>query len=427
MKKKSKRLLSIFILSMVTFTVLGCGEKKQSSDDTKDDKVVLEFWNYWDGNNGEAMNDLIDTFNSENSDIEVKPIYIPGDQLMTKLQAAISSKTTPSLAAADISSMAKLRSSNTLLQLDDYVDSNNIKLDSFYPALLEYGTQDDNLYALPVSTNNLALFYNKEMFEKAGLDPNSPPETWTQLQDYSEKIMNAIPDTYGFEFYTQVGDSGEGLTWQLQPYLWQTGADFIKDGAAAFNNENGEKSLNYLVGLIDKKISPVGSWNDFEKGTCAMVVDGSWMVGIWKDSANFDFGTSMIPRPEDGQNATNMGGEQIFAFTKSEKENEAATKFIAYITSEDVQVKWDEKTFFMPIRNEVSDNSEYIDWVENTEPRLLPFVEQQKFAHARPSVEEYPACSLAFAKEMEKAYYGETSVKEALSNAEKAVNSALGK
>lgn len=427
MRKKLKGIISLVLCTMTVVGLAGCSKSSDTTKDKENKKTVLEFWHYWDGNNGKAMTDLVDKFNASNNEITVKPIFIPGDQLMTKFQIAISSKTTPAVAAGDISGMAKLKSTGELLELDKYTKVNNISIDSFYPALLEYGKQGDKLYSLPVSTNNLGLFYNKDIFKKAGLDPNSPPKTWAELQKFSETISSKLPGVYGFEFYTQVGDNGEGLTWQLQPYLWQSGADFIKNGKAAFNNKNGEDTLNYLVGLINKKVAPVGSWDDFSKGKCAMVVDGSWMVGIWKSSVNFDFGTSMIPIPENGQNATNMGGEQVFAFKKSEKENAAAAKFIAYLTDTKTQVEWDEKSFFMPIRKEVSEDSSYTNWVKTTEPRLLPFVEQQKYAHARPSIIEYPAASLAFAKEIEKAYFGKVSVKEALSSAEKAVNSALEK
>lgn len=420
MNKKSKNISILVLVGILLVTLTGFSMKTKISN-----VQVIEFWHYWDGNNGKAITDLANKFNAANKDIEVKPIFIPGDQLMTKLQAAIASKTTPSLAAADISSMAKLRSSGALLQLDKYVKANKINLGSFYQSLLEYGKQNGKLYSLPVSTNNLALFYNKDLFKQAGLNPNAPPKTWDELQKFSTTILNKVPGTYGFEFYTQVGDNGEGLTWQLQPYLWQAGADFIKNGKAAFNNPNGEKALNYLVGLINKKIAPVGSWDDFSKGKCAMVVDGSWMVGIWKSSVNFDFGTAMIPAPSIGKYATNMGGEQIFAFNKSNKVNTAAAKFIKYITDTKTQIEWDENTLFMPIRKEVASDSNYINWVKKTEPRLIPFVEQQKYAHARPSLAEYPAASLAFAKEIEKAYYGKVNIKKALSNAEKAVNSAL--
>lgn len=425
MSRVSKIALSMFIIMTLIVSLSGCG--KTSTVQPSDEKSIIEFWHYWDGNNGKAINELVANFNSQNDDVEVKPVFIPGGELNTKLQAAIGSGTIPDVAAVDITEMARLKSTGKLLPLDDYIKDNNIDLDLFYPALLEYGKSEGKTFSLPVSTNNLALFYNKDIFKNVGLDPDKPPITWDEMEQYCSIITSKLPGTYGFEFYTQVGDNGEGLTWQLQPFLWQSGADFIKDGQAAFNNKAGENALGFLVDLIQKKYAPVGSWDDFSKGTAAMVVDGSWMVGIWKDSLNFDFGTAMLPIPQGGQHATNMGGEQIFAFNNNEKENAAAARFIAYMVDKDTQIEWDKKTTFMPVRKDIAEDQRFINWAKNTEPRLIPFIEQQQYAHARPSIVEYPAASLAFAKEIEKAYYGKVSVKEALLNAENAVNSAINK
>ena len=80
------------------------------------------------------------------------------------------------------------------------------------------------LESLPVSTNNIALFFNKDLFQKAGLNPNKPPTTWDQLRVDAKKIASLGNGIQGFEIYTQ---PGEGLTWQLQPYIWQEGGDFL--------------------------------------------------------------------------------------------------------------------------------------------------------------------------------------------------------
>lgn len=419
--------ISLLSLILVGAILSGCGgeNQNQGQSGTKETKTVINFWHYWDGNNGNAMKEIVDQFNAANSDIEVKAVFIPGGELMTKLQSVMGSNNSPHVVAADITGMAKLRSTGKLLALDDYLKDNGVDVDQFYPALLEYGKQDGKIYSLPVSTNNLALFYNKDLFKQAGLDPNQPPVTWDELKKDAEIIQSKIPGIYGFEFYTQVGDNGEGLTWQLQPFLWQTGADFIKDGKAAFNNPQGLQALTFITDLIKNKLAPVGSWDDFSKGKAAMVIDGSWMVGIWKESLNFDFGTAMIPIPENGTNATNMGGEQVFVLNKSNQENAAAVRFISYLVQKETQIEWDKKTGFMPIRKDVAEDKAYTDWVNSTEPRLLPFVQQQQYAHARPSIIEYPDTSLAFAKEIEKAYYQKVSPGEALKNAEKAVNDLL--
>lgn len=86
-----------------------------------------------------------------------------------------------------------------------------------------------------------------------------------------------------------------------------------------------------------------------------------------------------------------------------------------------------QETGFIPVRNSIAEGSEYRDWVQQNQKQLMPFVEQMKFAKARPNTAAYPQISMAFAKEMEKAFAGEVSVDKALASAETAVNEVIAK
>src|ERR671937_769485 len=156
---------------------------------------------------------------------------------------------TPAVAAGDIAWMAALQRSGRLVDLGPAAKKAKLKLKDFYPEILKYSVYRGKLRALPVSTNNLALFYNKDLFQKAGLNPNQPPKTWDQLRADAKKIAALGNGIQGFEIYTQ---PGEGLTWQLQPYIWQAGGDFLTHHYTkpGFNNAAGRKALGFLVGLI---------------------------------------------------------------------------------------------------------------------------------------------------------------------------------
>ncbi len=213
--------------------------------------VEIEFWNYWDGNNGKAITALADKFTQSRPNIKVKVVTFPWGDLLPKFQAAIAGNNPPAAGAGDIAWMAKLHASGKLVDLTDALKKANVDLSDFYPALLEYGKYSGKLESLPVSTNNLALFYNKDLFKRAGLDPDKPPTTWNELRDYAKKIAALGGGIQGFEIYTQ---PGEGLTWQFQPYLWQAGGDYLTDNYTkpAFNNDAGKTALGFLVDLIQK-------------------------------------------------------------------------------------------------------------------------------------------------------------------------------
>jgi len=433
MRTRMLRIMSALALALML--LVGCSTKPQEAPKPVAETpkpaapVEIEFWNYWDGQNGKAIASLIDEFNASHPTIKVKNVTVPWGELLPKLQAGIAGKNPPPVAAVDIAWMAKMHRSGVLVPLDAAAQKANLSMDDFYPALLEYGRYQGKIQALPVSTNNLALFYNKDLFKKAGLNPDQPPKTWDELRSAAKKIAALGGGIQGMEIYTQAGDNGEGLTWQFQPYLWQVGSEYLAENYSkpGFNNAAGEKALKFLVDLIQvDKVTQPGQWGAFDKGQAGMRIDGSWMVGIWAGQANFQWGTAMIPVPDGGKPATNMGGEQVFVFQTTLEKQAAATEFALWLASTPVQVKWDIATGFMPVKKSVAADAKIVEWAKK-EPRLLAFVEQQQYAHARPPIPEYPDTSLAFAKEVEKAFYGKVTVKEALANAEKAVSAALKK
>lgn len=386
--------------------------------------IKLTFWNYWDGKNGEVMQALVERYNAEHSEVEIENVFIGWGELLPKLQLAVTGGDMPDLAAADMVWMPYLANSGALVPLNSFIEASEVDIQDFYPALLAVNTYDDQIYGLPVSTNNLELFINSDLFEAAGLDPAAPPTTWDELRDAAVQCANPERGVIGMELYTQ---PGEGLTWQFQVYLWQAGGDFLTEdlSAAAFNSEAGLKALNYWLDLIESGAYTLSDWGLFGQGQACMVMDGSWMVGIWAETAPFEWTTAPMPYPEDGEPATNMGGEHIFIMAQDEAKQQAAWDFIRWFTSPEIQLEWDKETGFMPVRDSVATNEDYRAWIEETEPRLLPFVEMQQYAHNRPPVEQYAEISDAFSAVIERALYGQISPEDALAEAEAAVNSLL--
>lgn len=388
------------------------------------DPVELTFWNYWDGKNGEVMQSLVDEWNGANPDVQVENVFVGWGDLLPKLQSAVAGGDVPDVAAGDLVWLPKLTGTERLVALDDHMGDE--KLSQFFPEMLKVGQLDGATYSLPVSTNNLQLFYNKELFEKAGLDPEQPPTNWDELRAYADQCADPSAGVQGMELFTE---PGEGLTWQFQTYLWQAGGEFLtEDGsAAAFNSPEGEQALQFWVDLLHEDESAIlAPWGAFGQGTSCMMMDGSWMVGIWSAEPPFDFGTAPMPHPTDGEPATNMGGEQIFIMAEEAERREAAYRFVDWVTSYEAQSDWVKETGFMPVLQDLADDAEYRSHVEATEPRLLPFVDGAQHARSRPPIPSYPEVSDAFSREIEKALLGDVSVSEALSNAETAVNGQLG-
>lgn len=384
----------------------------------------ITIWHYWDGTNADTFDAMVAEYQTAHPDTKITTSMVPNADFLTKLRASATSKTLPDIAIGDLIWVPQINQIGTLADLKGLLPADVIS--DINPALTSFGTIDGKQVSVPVSANNLAYMYNKTIFTEAGLDPDKPPTTWDELMADGKQIL-AKTGKPGYDLYTQAGDSGEGVTWNFQVNLWQAGGEFLTadNSAAAFNTPEGKKALQFWVDLINSGVSPYGKWGEFEKGQGGSAQEGSWMVGIWAADPPFDFGVAKVPYPSDGKPATNLGGEQAMVFNNSDANAKAAADFLAWFLSPDQVTKWSQTTGMLPVTNSVATSSAYLDWVKNTEPRLLPYVEQMADAHARPNTPLYPKISLAFAQQIEKAFAGEASVDEALAAAEKAVNDVI--
>lgn len=399
-------------------------EASAGSTDGAQEPVKLTFWNNWDNVNMEVMDEIVATFNAEHPNIQVENVFQPYADMMTLLQTSIAGDNVPDVAAVDLIFLPQLVATGGVESLDDFVAGDaDVNIDDFYPRLAQYDVIDGKRYALPVSTNNMQLIWNKDLFEKAGLDPSIPPTTWEEMQAMAAKCQNLAEGIVGFEYYTQ--PVGEGITWQFQVWLWAAGGQFLNEdnSAAAFNTAEGLTALTYVSDMLKGNGAQPGPWGLFGEQKACMQLDGSWLFGYRKD-APFAWDIALVPAPAGGESATNVGGEHAFVFAGSPNKD-AAWEFVKYITSPEVQLLWNQRTGFLPVRQSVAENPDYLTWVNETEPRMQPFVEGMAYAHTRPATPKYNEVSNAFATEIQRALLGEATPEEALASAEAAVNDIL--
>lgn len=412
-------------LAVGALALAGCSSGASSGGGTAAGKdVTVEIWNYWDGANADAFDAMVKTYDEQTDGVTITTATIPNADFLTKLRASASSKTLPTIAIGDLVWVPQINQIGTLADLKGLLPSD--VLSDVNPALVSFGSIDDKQVSVPVSANNLAFMYNRTLYTQAGLDPDKPPTTWDEVLSTGKTILEKTGKP-GYELFTQAGDSGEGLTWNFQVNLWQAKGEFLTsdNSAAAFNTPAGKKALQYWVDLIQSGVSPYGAWGAFEKGEAAAAQEGSWMVGIWAPDPPFDFGVATVPAPSDGVAATNLGGEQAMVFDNDEASTKAAADFLAWFLQPAQVTAWSEKTGMLPVTTSVATSADYLGWVDKEQPLLRPYVEQMADAHARPNTPLYPAISLAFAQQIEKALAGEVGVDEALANAEKAVNQVI--
>ena len=402
-------------------TTTGTAQSTSTADGAP---VEVTVWHYWDGANADAFDALVQKYNDSQDAVRVTTSNVPNADFLTKLKTSASSNSLPDIAIGDLVWVPQMAQIGELADLAPLVDS--AVIDDVNPALREYGSIEGKQVSLPVSANNLAYMYNRDVFTQAGLDPDDPPTTWEELAKQGAVIAEktGLP---GYDLLTEAGDNGEGLTWNFQVSLWQAGGEFLtKDNsAAAFNTAEGLKAVEFWKSLIDSGVSRYSGWGEFEKGAGGAAQEGSWMVGIWAPDPPFAFDVAPLPIPEGGVQATNLGGEQAVVFNNSADKAKGAAAFLEWFLQDEQVMNWSTTTGMLPVTQSMASSDDYLSWIKENEPRLMPYVEQMEYARTRPNTPLYPKISYVFAKEMEKAFAGEATPQEALDNAERAVNDVI--
>jgi multiple sugar transport system substrate-binding protein len=281
----------------------------------------------------------------------------------------------------------------------------------------------EHVYGFPDQTNGACLFYNKDSFNAAGLDADTPPKTWEEFIDFGKKLTKPAEGLYGFGM--------DNSLWWSFPFFNTFGTKFLSDDGAKclLDSKEGIAALEFKVDLYKKHAIEGGAWKSggqntetgFINGRYAMVLMGPWNVSRFK-AAKVNFGVALIPAGPAGT-STNVGGTNMVIF-RNDKRPEAKLRacydFLRYVTSEDIQAEWASKLRQIPVNLKAYDKIKITDREE--EKILKTFMEQMKTAQARPKVLKYSQLETIINPEMESALSGNISVEQALKNAVERIN-----
>jgi multiple sugar transport system substrate-binding protein len=232
------------------------------------------------------------------------------------------------------------------LPLDKYIDGpDGIDRKDFIPILWEGLRFDGQTYGVPQDINIVGLYYNKDLFDKAGLAYPDANWTWDDLKRASEKLTQ---DTDGDGHPDVIGlDMGWG-GWSFRPFLYQGGTDFwSKDGLRTIiDRPEAAEALKYYKSLMrnysltrsNSQRGGLGPDKFFEAGKVAMFMDGSWRTpSLKKNAPNLRFGVAPLPR---GKRAMSVSGSCYWAVSSQTKHPEMAWKLVKYLSSQEALIKY---------------------------------------------------------------------------------------
>ena len=317
------------------------------------EKTVITFWNGFTGSDRETLEALIKEYNETNDkNIEVQMDIMPWDSFYQKLATALPVGEGPDILAMATERIGSYADPGALAAVDDIYSSGIVDETVVPETLKENLKYDGKYYGVPMNFATLLLYYNKTIFEEAGLDPEKAPETWEELEQYAQQIVEKT-GKYGFDM--AVKDTTP--MWCIM--LWGNGGDIIKDGKAVFNSpENVETVTRWAENIRDKKFGPevlTGGEIDklFESQKLAMYFCGPWATNGFTN-AGIDYGVAQAPKgPKEQVTQANAVGMYM---TSSSKNKEAVYDFFGWWNSKDTQVKWSLGTGFPPARTDIADD-----------------------------------------------------------------------
>jgi ABC-type glycerol-3-phosphate transport system substrate-binding protein len=281
--------------------------------------VTIDFWFPWSGDFQKDFKQyVLDEFEKKYPNIKVKMTFVETTgqtQASDKLLTAIAGGNAPDVALFDRFLIGSWAAKNSLEDLTSYVDADGIKPEDYYPGVWAEAVYKDKVYGLPWNTDTRAMYYNKTLMKAAGLDPEQPPKTISELDEMAEKIYKKGSNGK----YTDVGF----VPWMNQGYLytqgWNWGGQWERDGQLTPNDPQIVKALEWMAGYAKKyDISNLTSFSDamgqtgmnpFWTGKVGFVFDGNWVLNdLSKYKPNFEWGVAPMPHADGYESATWSGG-----------------------------------------------------------------------------------------------------------------------
>lgn len=354
-----KKILATMLVAVMAISTMLTGCSKGGSEDKKEakegEKTVITFWNGFTGSDKETLEALVKEYNETNDkNIEVDMTIMPWDSLYQKLSTVLSVGEGPDMLAMATERIGTYAEPGAFVEVNDVYEEGIVDESVIPDTLKENLKYNGKYYGVPMNFATLLLYYNKTMFKDAGLDPETPPATWEELEQYAQQIVEKTGN-YGFDMAVKETTP----MWCIM--LWGNGGDIIEDGKAVFNSDqNVETITRWAENIRDKKFGPevlTGGEIDklFESQKLGMYFCGPWATNGF-ENAGIDFGVAQAPKGPQEQ-VTQANGVGLY-LTSSSKKQEAVYDFFGWWNSKETQTKWSVGTGFPPARTDIGDSEE---------------------------------------------------------------------
>ncbi len=326
--------------SVLAVMTVGCGKSKRSAETgNPDDGSTITMWTRAATEVQSKL--LVDAYNASHKN-KVELTVIPTDNYAQKIATAAGGKALPDMFAADVIFAPNYTSKNLFLDITARIDALPFK-DSLAPSHIKLGTYHGKKYAVPHTLDLSVLFWNKELYAKAGLDPDKGPTTLREMAEHARKIQALGGDISGTTLGGNCGGCGVFTLW---PSIWAASGDVMNgDGTKAMLDSQPVKDvLAIWRQLYADGVAQPGSKDEqgptwvgrFQSGKVGVAPMPSTTLAMM-DAAGLKVGVIPIPGPDGGQ-STFVGGD-VLGISSTTTKADAAWSFLAWTLSEAAQVE----------------------------------------------------------------------------------------
>ncbi|WP_157801004.1 ABC transporter substrate-binding protein [Bacillus solitudinis] len=413
MKPFEKTFYGLFVWSLVVLAGCnseGASEGNQSSEtnNSSEEVVTIEVWDYLNPDSAPEQEQiaLLEQYSEDHPNVKFERTYFPFAELKTKLLQGIAGNELPDIVIMDNPDHQAFAEAGVFADITDEIQEWG-EIDLYYDGPVASTVLDGKHYGIPNNSNALALFYNKDMFEEAGI--TNVPTTWEELRETALKLTNS--ERRGLAISAVKSEEG---TFQFLPYLWQSGADLD-----SFGSEEAISAMSLIQEMIKEgsMSENIVNWDQqdvlvqFQTGKAAMMVNGPWQLPTLRETSQ-DINWDVALMPEGQQAASILGGEN-WAITATSEHKEEAWEFLKWTQQPDVLGPMHEMGGRLPNRDDVASDEAY-EW--NKDPQLQVFVQQIESAKPRAYGTNYPEISTIVQEAIQRAVTGqdvETVMKDA--------------
>lgn len=346
MKKHSKFSALILTALFCASSIIGCGSDSKSSLDSNKTTTNLEessteqvnlTFSIWDSNQKTAMENIAKAFTKENPNITVTVEVTPWDQYWTKLQASATGGTMPDVFWMHPEKIYDYVDGSMLMDMTDRIKSSELDLANYPEFINGDFNVNDKQYGIPKDYSTVGLWYNKDIFDAAGIAYPDDTWTWDTWMDTAAKLTNKDKGIYGM----LAPCNGQNYYYNL---IWQNGSDIISQDEkdSLYDDPKTIAAIQYATSFIEKGYSPTTSDfanttadQYFESGKAAMITAGSWMTGEYLavDGLNCD----VAPMPKGTQRGSICGG-MGYSIAANTKHPEESWKFMEFLAGEEANL-----------------------------------------------------------------------------------------